>query len=144
MLAAAVRTRLAAEVGALAGRVLAATDLAALMARGELPQVTPAAVVLPLGLRGGETVATFGHFRQAVTRRVGVLLVVRAPQPATARAAGDVEALAEDVLAALLGWSPAAETPGVLRLEGARLSALAGGAVLYDLAFALADAIETD
>lgn len=143
LLAEAVRQRLAAEVGDLGGRVMPALDLAALIARNQLPQVTPAAAVLPLGIGGGEVVATLGQFRQIVTRRVGVLVVLRAPEPATARGTADVEELAEAITQALAGWTPDQTTPGVLRLEAAELRSLQGGAILYDLRFAIDDTVNT-
>lgn len=143
LLAEAVRQRLVAEVADLGGRVMPALDLAALIARNQLPQVTPAAAVLPLGIGGGAVVATFGQFRQIVTRRVGVLIVLRAPEPATARGTSDVEALAEAITAALAGWTPDQTTPGVLRLEAGELRSLQGGAILYDLRFAIDDAVNT-
>lgn len=143
MLAAAVRTRLAAEVPGLGGRVIGAADLAVLTAQNRLPQVTPAAAVVPLGMRGGAVTAVMSRFRQIVARRVGVVLVWRAPDPATVRAADDVEALAEAVVAALAGWTPDAETPGVLRLEDGALVALTGGTIRYDLVFVLDDQEET-
>lgn len=143
LLAEAVRDRLLAEVAELGGRVIRALDLAAMIARNQLPQVTPAAAVLPLGIGGGAVTATFGQFRQIVTRRIGVLIVLRAPEPAAARGAADIEALAEAITRALAGWTPDQTTPGVLRLEAAELRSLEGGAILYDLRFAIDDAVNT-
>lgn len=143
LLAAAIRDRLRTQVPALGQRVLGAGDFAALVARSQLPQVTPAAAVLPLGLRGGETAADYSRFRQIVTRRVAVVLVVRLPDQVGARAPDDIEALAEAVVAALAGWTPAETTPGVLRLEAGELRSVAGGTLVYDLTFALHDAVET-
>lgn len=138
-LCAAVTARLKAEVPGLGGRVATALDFARDIARGAVAQTSPMAAVLPLGMRGGPSVAVFGAFRQAIVRRVGVILVLRAPEPAAARGAADIELLAEEVLAALAGWTPGPATPGVLRLEGAELRSLAGGLIVYDLAFALDD-----
>ena len=143
LLAAAVRARLEAAVPELAGRLSGAADLQLVTAQNRLPQVGPAAVVLPLGMRGGPVAAVFGAFRQIVTRRVGVLLVARAPEPATLRGADALEELAEAVLAALAGWTPDETTPGVLRLETADLRGLAGGALIFEMAFALDDAETT-
>jgi hypothetical protein len=143
MLAAAVRDRLLSEVEDLGGRVIPALDFAAMLARRQLPQVTPAAAVLPLGMRGGAVTATFGRFRQLVARRVAVVLVLRAPEPASARGTADLEALAEAVFAALAGWTPDDTTPGVVRLETGDLRSLEGGTLLYDLQFILDDTVDT-
>jgi hypothetical protein len=143
MLCAAVIDRLDSEVPDLSGRLMRAADFAGLLARNALPQVTPAAAVLPLGMRGGPVVASLATFRQVVTRRVAVVLVLRAPDQPGSRAGGDIEALAEAVLAALSGWTPDDTTPGVLRLEAAELRSLAGGTLIYDLSFALDDRAET-
>ncbi|PZU56094.1 MAG: hypothetical protein DI547_17285, partial [Sphingobium sp.] len=78
----AVRDRLA-DVTALAGRIEPAARLSDMMARNQLPQVTPAAFVLPLGLRGGRADAAAGLFRQALTETLGVVLFVRSAGDAT-------------------------------------------------------------
>lgn len=140
LLAAALRARLAAEVPALASRVAGAADLQRLLAENRLPQAGLSAVVIPGGMRGGPMTAVLGAFRQIVVRRAAVLLVARAPDPATGRAADELEALAEATVAALAGWTPDETTPGVLRLESAALRALPGGTLLYELLFALDDA----
>jgi len=142
LLAAAVRARLEAGVADLAGRVLGAADMQRLIAQNRLPQVTPAAVVMPLGAQGGPVVAVMGAFRQIVVRRVGVAIVLRAPGGAEARRTDDIEALAEAVLAALAGWTPEETTPGVMRLEGSEVMAREGGTLVAEMVFALDDAEE--
>ncbi|EPX84572.1 hypothetical protein ruthe_02117 [Rubellimicrobium thermophilum DSM 16684] len=145
MLTSAIRDRLQAQVPPLAGRTMLAADFAALVARNALPQVTPAAAVLPLGMRGGAGAAVMGQVRQAVTRRIGVVLILRAPDPAQARGTIDIETLAEAAQAALSGWTPDDGTPGVLRLDAGELRSLAGGVLLYELSFVLDDVlIETE
>jgi hypothetical protein len=139
----AVRDRLTEAVPALSGRVILVADFAALQARNQLPQVTPAAVVLPVGMRGGALTAVMGAFRQVVARRVGIILIARVPEQAKARGTDDIELLAEAVLDAVLGWTPDPSTPGVLRLEAGNLRSPAPGTLLYDITFVLDDQFET-
>lgn len=143
MLTGAVRDRLLAEVPALAGRVMLAADFAALVARNQLPQATPAAAVLPVGMRGGAITAVMSDFRQIVARRVGIVLILRATDQAKAKGTTDIEALAEAAFAAVAGWTPDETTPGVMRLETGELRSIAGGTLLYDLTFVLDDQVET-
>jgi len=137
LLAAAVRARIEAGVAALSGRVAGAADLQRLMATSSLPQVTPAAVVLPLGASGGPVTALLGGFRQIVTRKVGVVIVLRAPGGAESRRSDDIEELAEAVMAELAGWTPDEATPGVLRLEAWEIAAREGGVLAAEMVFAI-------
>lgn len=133
-----VIARLEASVPALVGRTEGAMQFADLMKRNALPQATPAAFVLPLGLIGGAADAATGAFTQMVDQAVGVVLVIRSFDRTGARAADPLEALIADVLAALLGWGPDTAV-GVLRLARGGIISMASGAVVYQLDFALAD-----
>jgi hypothetical protein len=145
----AVRARLA-DVTALAGRIEPAARLSDMMARNQLPQVTPAAFVLPLGLRGGRADAAAGLFRQALTETVGVVLFVRSAGDATgARATEQLVPLRNAVIRRIVGWAPPSdwlaneqgggETVGVFALSRGELLSMQAGMLTYQLDFALDD-----
>lgn len=140
-LVAAVKARLEAEVGGLAKRVQEAAELSELVRRNQLPQATPAAFVLPLGLRGGGADAATGSFRQAVDETVGVLLVVRSAGDATgARSLPAIDALIEETVGALAGWAPDDQI-GVFRVARGALVSLREGAIIYQLDFTIEDQV---
>lgn len=124
----------------LAGRVHGAARLATLLSTGGLPQVTPAAFVLPLGIRGGTPDAVTGLYRQGIDRLWGVLLAARHAGDATGAAAhADLEPLIEATIAAIAGWGPD-DAFGTFRLVKGELASLsAGGALTYQLDFAIED-----
>jgi hypothetical protein len=123
---AVVEARLIAACPVLTGRVGTALQLADAMARNALPQITPAAFILPLGLRGGAANAAAGLYRQAIDRFLGVVLVVRSAADPLGQ------------IAAIAGWAPD-EAIGVYRLTRGELVSLAGGVATYQLDFALDD-----
>ena len=135
---AAVIARIEARVPDLAGRTHGAADLAALMAANGLPQVTPAAHVLPMGLQGGRADAAAGMFTQMVDEVVGVLLTFR-----NAGRTGDTAMnLSRDtimaVIAAIAGWAPAGAA-GVFRLSRGQILRFAQGTLTYQIDFAIQD-----
>jgi hypothetical protein len=139
MLLDTVRERIATLVPALGGRVEGAAELTELVRRDALPNVTPAAFVLPLGLRGGEADAAAGLYRQVYDEVIGVLLVIEVAGDATgATALPTIDALVSEVIAALIGWAPG-EQVGVFRLERGQLVSLARGTVIYQLEFSIED-----
>ena len=73
-----ITARIEERVPQLAGRVKGAADLAALMRDNQLPQQTPAAHLLPLGLQGGRGESGAGLYTQMVEEAVGVVLSFRA------------------------------------------------------------------
>lgn len=134
-----VLARIEAACPVLAGRIGTALQLADAMARNALPQITPAAFLLPLGLRGGQVDAAAGMYRQAVDRFLGVVLVVRsAADPLGSRMVDELDALIDGVIGAIAGWGPD-DVPGVYRLARGELASLAGGAATYQLDFSLDD-----
>lgn len=138
-LADALPGRIEAVCDVLKGRVQPAAELAGLVARNALPQVTPAAFVLPLGLRGGTPDAATGLFRQAVEEVAAVLLVLRsASDPTGAAAMPTINELEATLIAGICGWSPAGAM-GDVRLVRAALVSLSAGHVLYQIDFALTD-----
>jgi hypothetical protein len=136
---AVVEARLIAACPVLTGRVGTALQLADAMARNALPQITPAAFILPLGLRGGAANAAAGLYRQAIDRFLGVVLVVRsAADPLGQMVVDELAPLIDGTIAAIAGWAPD-EAIGVYRLTRGELVSLAGGVATYQLDFALDD-----
>lgn len=135
MLVAAVLDRVA-TVPSLEGRVEGAADLAEMMRNNRLPQVTPAAHVLPMGLTGGAVDVVTGLFRQHVEEAVAVVLTWRSFQGSGAGALGGLDALIDAVIHALAGWTPQGAT-GPLRLARGRLVSMAQGTIVYELQFLL-------
>jgi len=138
MLLADVEARIEANVSTLAGRMQSAAQLAELIARKALPQVTPAGFVLPLGKTPrGEGEAATGVFTQMVDERVGVILVLRGHGDATGKTRlPDLDTLIEATIAAIVGWGPD-DYPGVFRIAGARLGHFVTGTIVYELDFAI-------
>jgi hypothetical protein len=130
-----VITRLDATVPTLTGRIQSAADLSKLIAEDALPQVTPAAFVLPLGFDAGPNARMTGLHSQTVTERIGVVLLVGNAADATgAQSLQAVDDLVEQVKLALVGWAPVAglDTFDVTR---GRLTDLRAGLVFYQLDF---------
>lgn len=129
-----------ATVATLHGRIFGAARFAQVLASNQLPQVCPAAFVLPLGLRGGAATAVTGLFRQSLDRLVGVVLVVRNVADATGAAAyAELEPLVEAVISAVAGWSPDADALGTFVLTRGELVSVAAGTITYQLDFAIED-----
>jgi hypothetical protein len=133
-----VVTRLGGEVESLAGRVQGAAELTAMVKAGALPNVTPHAFVLPLGLRPLNTGdAAANAFTQDVDELVGIVLIVRGAGDATgARSLPTIDTLIAHILAALAGWAPD-DAIGVLRLQRGQLVSVNAGVVIYQLDFAI-------
>lgn len=139
MLVDQAEARIVAACPVLAGRMGTALQLAEAMARNQLPQVTPAAFLLPLGLRGGAADAATGLFRQSIDRFLGVVLVVRSAGDVLGkRAADELTPLIDGVVGAIAGWGPA-DAVGVFKLSRGELVSLAAGAATYQLDFSLDD-----
>jgi len=121
----------------LAGRVEGAGELTALVRERALPQMTPAAFVLPLGLRAGAADSVSGLFRQLADEVVAVVLVVEVAGDVTGGAAlPTIDALVAGVIDGVCGWKPAGEI-GSFRLDRGRLVAVDRGVVIYQLDFAI-------
>lgn len=131
--------RLEAQVPALARRVEGAAELSELVRKNNLPQQTPAAFVLPLGLRGGEADTSAGIFRQSFDETIAVVLIIESAGDATGgKALPTIHALIWAVIAAIAGWAPADEI-GVFRLMRGQLVSMSRGIVIYQLDFAIQD-----
>lgn len=134
----AVRGRIAERVPALAGRIEGAAAFADLMARNQLPQHTPAAHVLPLGLQGGPATIATGLYRQDVSEIVAVLITLRTASATGGAALPDLDALVEAVIAAVVGWGPEAAV-GVFALRQGALVSVSAGTLVYQIDFVLQD-----
>ncbi len=135
---AAIVTRIEAHVPELAGRVRGAAELAALMRDNQLPQQTPAAHVLPLGLQGGRGESGAGLYTQVVEEAIGVVLTFRALGAEATAALAGVREIVRGVIAAIAGWGPD-DMPGVFRLVRGGIVRMAGGTLVYQLDFAITD-----
>lgn len=138
MLVSDIIARLEARVDDLAGRVQGAAELAELVRRKALPQASPFAFVLPLGLHArnaGEAGA--GYFVQNVDEVFAVLLVVRASGDITGgKALPAIDALVQSVVAGVCGWGPSGAM-GVFSLRRGQLASAEAGTVIYQLDFAI-------
>ena len=134
-------TRLKDQVDALAERVEGALELAEMVRRNALPNVTPQAYVVPLGFRPlGSGEASAGAFTQDIDEIVGVVLIARVAGDVTGRKAlPTLGPLIDAVVAALAGWAPNDDVTGVFRLQRGALVSLAAGVVIYQLDFAIQD-----
>ncbi|WP_102226920.1 phage tail terminator protein [Acidimangrovimonas sediminis] len=134
----AVISRIEASVPQLAGRTQGAVQFAELMRTGNLPQVTPAAHVLPLGFTGGQPDAMAGAFVQPFDRAIAVMLTLRSYDASGEKALDPLEALITAIVTAIAGWQPPG-APGVYRLSRAALVSMTAGTLVYQIDFAIAD-----
>lgn len=130
-----------AMVATFAGRVHGAGKLSALQAQNALPQVCPAAFILPLGIAGGKVDAVTGMFRQHIEYLDGVLLVLRGVNdPTGAATVQQLEPLVMNVIAQIVGWGPDDNRiGGTYRLAKGELISLSAGTLTYQLDFAIED-----
>lgn len=134
-----VRTRIEAQVAQLAGKVGEAADFADLVERKKIPAQTPACFVLPAGLRGGKASAVSGLFRQDFTEIVKVVLVERvAGDPLRGKAVANITPLLRALVQAIAGWAPD-DAIGIFALAQAELVGASGGALIFEVDFALDD-----
>lgn len=137
---AAVSTRIGALVPELSGRTLHAGDFADLVDKNRLPQVTPAAYVLPGGMTGGQAQIMAGVTIQDFSETVMVVLAVRvAGDPLHAAAIDTAGPLVTAVIRAVVGWAPDDEVPGVFILGRAELVGAKDGLLIFQIEFNLMD-----
>jgi hypothetical protein len=134
-----VIARLKDRAPGLASRVEGAAAFSAMMQRGQLPQVTPAAHVIPVGLSGGPVDSAANVFTQRMNEVIGVVLTVRSNDQAGARGVEPIEQLKSETIAAIAGWAPNDDIVGVFRLSSGRMLSVQGGAIVYQLDFAIED-----
>lgn len=130
--------RLKALVPAFGGRVEGALQLARLQSQNALPQVTPAAFVVPAGLRGGSADTISGLFRQSTTETFSVIFVMRSENARGGDALDPLSALRGTIIAALAGWD-LGDAVDVLTLSAAYVVSMTDGAVIYQIDFTLQD-----
>lgn len=131
-----IKARLEARVPALTGRVHGSAELSRLTGDNQIAQVAPAAYVLLAGLNGGDVTSASTLYVQHVDRVLSVLLVWRAAQD---NQIPTVEALIEDVIAALAGWDPGGDVVGVFTVARGGVLNFQGGTLVYQLDFSLPD-----
>ncbi|WP_157384471.1 phage tail terminator protein [Nitratireductor soli] len=138
MLVADLVGRIEAGVSTLAGRTETAAELSELIRRKALPQASPFAFVLPLGLHAhGRGEAGAGAFIQAVDEAFAVILFARASGDITGgKALPGIDALVWAVIEAICGWGPD-DAIGVFHLRRGQLLSAEAGAVIYQLDFGL-------
>lgn len=133
-----VISRLQARVPLLDRRTEGAADFVTRMRTKALPQQTPFANVIPLGIQGGNPSIAAGSYEQPVTDTVGVMLTIRSDD-ATGRAAlAEVDQLITDIIAAIAGWAPGDEV-GVFALARAYLLSMDAGTLIYQIEFTIND-----
>jgi hypothetical protein len=135
--------RLKERVPDFSGRVEAALNLAELMAQGRLPETTPAANVISVGLQGGTPDAAAGLFRQGFEEVFGVVLTFRSNTLTGKRAFERSEEIKRAVIEALAGWSPAGVL-GTFRLARGTLVNFSAGTLVYQIDFAIGDQLRID
>lgn len=137
-LVAAVRKRLEEGMDVLSKRVEEAADLTEMVKKGALPNVTPWAYVIPLGLQPrSEGDAGTGYFTQMLDEVVGVIFVVRSAGDRTGgKALPTLDDLIRDAVALIPGWGPASAI-GVFRVRRGALLSVNAGLAIYQLDFAI-------
>lgn len=130
--------RLKERVPALSRRVEAALNLAELMAQGRLPEVTPAAHVIQVGLVGKPADEAAGLFRQGFDEVFGVVLTFRNNTPTARKGFDEVEEIKRAVIEAVCGWSPDGVL-GVFSLARGTQVSFSAGSLVYQIDFAIGD-----
>lgn len=134
-----VQARLELKVPELAGNLQGAGQFAQLIERQQLPQWRKGGFILPGRLVGSGAQAMTGMFIQGFDETVSIVLVARVQgDPTGARAVDELTPLVRAVATAICGWGPD-EAPGVFVLVAGELVGSQGGALIYQLDFALTD-----
>lgn len=136
MLVDALKDRLRNEVAELRS-VEGAASMAALMASNGLPQQTPAAHVVTLGMQGADEEAAAGAYVQTYQEVLGVIITWRNAIN-TDRAVTDVEALVRKIVRTVAGWVPD-DAMAPFKLLRGQLVTMQKGTVVYQLDFAITD-----
>lgn len=135
---AAIIDRLGAQVPTLGGRVEGALEFADLVADNIMPQVTPAAYVIPIGMRGRPADVAAGLYRQGYDDVIAVVLFISNSGDASGGGAiPEISTLVDDAVRAIAGWAPADHPIGVFEMSGGDIVEIAGGVIAYQIEFAL-------
>lgn len=120
-------------------RVQGALQLARLQQQNQLPQVTPAAFVIPTGMNARDVDSASGIYRQSYTETVAVVIVMRsADDPKSSRSIDPLAAVSWDVIETLAGVE-AGGINGQLQFRRGFLVSMADGAAVYQLDFDMQD-----
>ena len=133
----AVIARIEDSVPELTGRVEGLAQLSLLLGNNEVPQVTPAAFVIPLGLDAGEQIDATSVHEQLVTESIGVVIVIDyAGDHHGASALPGAETLVNQVINAVTGWQSDPQSLNFSLRRGRLLSAN-NGTMFYQLDFSI-------
>ncbi len=133
---AAIKTRLAAQVPELSGRIEGAANFVDMLARNALPTQTPAANVIPTGLQGGKAGAISGAFTQSMSNTIAVMLTLRTYDRTGEKGVDRADVLIRDIVNGLAGWAPGDEV-GVFVLRNSRLVNMSAGTLVYQIEFSI-------
>ncbi len=134
-----VTARIEEKVPCLVGRTLHAGDFADLVDKNRMPQVTPAAYVLPGGYTGGTVQAMTGQFVQDLSETVIVIVAVRvAGDPLHSAAVAQASPIVRQVIDGVAGWGPD-DAPGVFALSRGELVGAKDGLLIFQIDFTLMD-----
>lgn len=89
-------------------------------------------------MSGAAPQVSTGFYVQPITETVGVLLFARAGTPTGDQALHELRPLLEDVISALVGWAPGAQS-GVFSFRAGRLISFAEGLLIYQQEFSIDD-----
>ncbi|WP_126977469.1 phage tail terminator protein [Frigidibacter oleivorans] len=137
MLVQDIIARLGDRVVALAGRIRAAEDYAALLQMKGISSAQGGAYVMPSGIRGGRVESATGVFTQIVDEVIAVVILVPAER-GLGRQGATIESLKQDVIQALCGWVPE-EAIGPFQLVRGAMINLGEGALAFQLEFSVPD-----
>lgn len=135
--------RLKERVPDFSNRVEGALEWSALREQGRLPNATPAAFVMSVGLQGGTPDAAAGLFRQAYEEVFGVVLIFRSNDLVGKRAFAKSDQIKRSVIEAVAGWSPEGVL-GVFRLARGTVLPFDAGTLAYQIDFAIGDQLRID
>lgn len=134
----AVIARLESQIPELEHRVQGAGHMAELARSGGLPQVTPAAHVVPLGIRPSPANGGSGSYTQEIAEMIGVILTIRDHSAEAKRVLADLRGFIFRIIEAIAGWVPPG---GVSNFTFARaeLAGSSKGTFIYQIDFAISD-----
>lgn len=113
-----------------------AADMMALMKTSALPQNTPAAHVVPAGMRGADQVDAAGLFIQNLEETLGVVITLRTNDATGRRGLDQMQAIISAVITRICGWGPD-DAPGEFRLLRGSVAKMDAEAFVYLLEFAI-------
>jgi len=133
-----VITRLKARVTDLQSRVEGAAQLAEMARTNRLPQASPAAFVIPTGIRGGEVDSVTSLYTQMIQEGIAVVLVIRSHDPTGRRILDRVDSFIHEVITAIAGWAPGDEV-GEFQFRRGQTVSFREGTLTYQIDFEIAD-----